>query len=273
MIPSDPMTRNTDQDWIELGEHDPYFGVLTADDYRGEQLPAETLERFFATGRRHVDKLWRLLDQRMALDPRPGRALDFGCGVGRVTFALAERCGKVVGADVSPAMLQRARDHAARLEVPNVTFARSDDSLVGIDGRFDLVHSYIVFQHIPPARGLPIVSQLLGRLNPGGLAALHFTHSWSASAVRRGINWLQKNVPLVHGMANAVRQRPIKSPMVAMYHYPVGDLLNVFAAAGCEVLTKEPTDHGGHLGSMLLLSRTGDGHVSPTEGTYLTTEA
>jgi SAM-dependent methyltransferase len=268
MIPSDAMTRNTDQDWIELGEHDPYFGVITADGYRGPQLPAETLDRFFSTGRRHVDKLWRLLDERIGLNPRPGRALDFGCGVGRVTLALAEHCGHVVGLDVSPAMLERAREHAGRLGAGNVSFAVSDDSLGGIDGRFDLVHSYIVFQHIPPARGLEIAGRMLGRLNPDGLAALHFTHSWSTSAVRRGINWLQKNVPLVHGMANAVRQRPIKSPMVAMYHYPVDDLLDVFADAGCEVLTKEPTDHGGHLGSMMILRKTDPADQRPV-GSYI----
>lgn len=44
--------------------------------------------------------------------PPAGRVLDLGCGPGREAFALAQRGYEVVGADISAAVLERARAHA-----------------------------------------------------------------------------------------------------------------------------------------------------------------
>ena len=43
-----------------------------------------------------------------------GKALDFGCGVGRLSQALADYFDRVVGADVSPTMIGLARDPGSR---------------------------------------------------------------------------------------------------------------------------------------------------------------
>src|SRR6185503_19530850 len=66
---------------------------------------------------------------RLGADPRGGTCVEVGCGPGRMTGALAERFDRVIALDVSPAMLERAREAVPN---ENVTFqAVSGDRLDG----------------------------------------------------------------------------------------------------------------------------------------------
>jgi predicted TPR repeat methyltransferase len=85
-----------------------------------------------------TDELVGVLDAwgRLARD---GRVLDLGCGIGRVTRALAGRVARVDGVDVSENMLAAARRRCA--DLPNVRFWRGSGSeLTGCaDGGYELV--------------------------------------------------------------------------------------------------------------------------------------
>ena len=48
----------SDSDWRKWGEIDPYFGVVSFEEFKAERI-AGNLERFFATGRREVDTAMR----------------------------------------------------------------------------------------------------------------------------------------------------------------------------------------------------------------------
>jgi ubiquinone/menaquinone biosynthesis C-methylase UbiE len=85
----------------------------------------------------------------------PETALNFGCGVGRLTFAMAKYAASVIGVDVAAGMLDVARREAG------------DRGMTGVELRHDLpdrrvawVNSAIVFQHIPPERGHDIFEGL-----------------------------------------------------------------------------------------------------------------
>jgi SAM-dependent methyltransferase len=171
------MTSNdTDLDWQRYGKEDPYYAVLSAEKYRREHLDEQTLEEFFKSGRENIDFILEVV--RTQLDPsyRPVRALDFGCGVGRLVTALSAQAASVVGVDVSPAMLQEARKNCAARGLQNVEFVEGDEDLSRVEGQFDLITSYIVFQHIPVARGEVLFRKLIDRLQEGGVAAIHFTY-------------------------------------------------------------------------------------------------
>jgi SAM-dependent methyltransferase len=102
------------------------------------------------------------------------RALDYGCGVGRLALPLAQRCEYVYGLDVSPDVLSEADRNAKRLGLTNVEW--SDVSrLADLHGSYDLAISFYVFQHIPSREGERIFSTLLSGLAPGGVGAIHFT--------------------------------------------------------------------------------------------------
>jgi cyclopropane fatty-acyl-phospholipid synthase-like methyltransferase len=101
-------------------------------------------------------------------------ALDFGCGVGRMSLALAEFCEHVVGLDVSPAVLREADREARRRGRENVEWGPAS-SVAGYAGRYDLVVSLFVFQHIPSREGERIFETILKGLRPGGVGAVDFT--------------------------------------------------------------------------------------------------
>ena len=67
-------------------------------------------ETFFASGHADVAALFGELERR-AIPVNTGRCLDFGCGIGRLTLALAERFDHVDGVDISHSMVEQANHY------------------------------------------------------------------------------------------------------------------------------------------------------------------
>src|SRR5690348_7043245 len=105
---------NSDHTWQYWGHHDPYFGVLTDPSFGRARLDEDARTRFFASGKDYVDFALTTVKQRLDPQFRPSRALDFGCGVGRLTIPLARICDSVVGVDVAEGMLAEARANAEK---------------------------------------------------------------------------------------------------------------------------------------------------------------
>lgn len=102
--------------------------------------------------------------------PVLGRALDFGCGHGRLTQALATYFPEVVGVDIAASMLAAARlanKHGDRVSyVQNV---RPDLSMFA-DASFDFVLTALVLQHMRPEYAACYMREFLRVLRPGGVA-------------------------------------------------------------------------------------------------------
>lgn len=216
--------------WERFGEIDPYYGVFTGEEFRAENLDDTARQRFFESGERHVEGVFESI--RAHIDPQfsPARAIDYGCGVGRVALALAGRCGHVTGIDVSPPMLAEAQRNAQARAVENVSWAGPAD-LDAQRGQADLVHSVIVFQHMPRAQGEQAVASLLRALRPGGVAALHFPYR-SVSWKVRLRSWAGRHVPPAHNVRNLLARRPWSYPHMQMNEYPLGRLAALFAGYG-----------------------------------------
>lgn len=152
--------------WEDAARNDPLYAILSDPSRRGRQWD---LASFFETGRREISLLLYQLRQ-LAHPLGGGRALDFGCGVGRLTQALAPSFSEVIGLDVSPTMIALA----GRLNrFPGaVRYVRNDAPLLGIfpDRHFDFVYSDIVLQHLDPADARAYVAEFMRVLRPGGMA-------------------------------------------------------------------------------------------------------
>jgi SAM-dependent methyltransferase len=252
---------STDQAWRAWGEKDPYFGVITQPKFRRANLTPELLDEFFRSGQKHVDHILAMCKRYVDPQFKPKRALDFGCGVGRLLPALAAQAEAVVGVDISDAMLHEARENCGRLGVGNVTLLPSDDSLSAVEGGFDLVHSTIVLQHINPLRGRDIIAQLVARVLPGGIGALHLTYAKSAHANNHGAppprpaaeppappgwrSWWPR-APLAKKP-----DAPAADPEMQMNCYPMNDVLFILQRAGVHRFHADFSDHGGELGMTL----------------------
>ena len=104
------------------------------------------------------------LERAMALCRRGGKALDVGCGDGRLISVIADRGFDVVGIDVSRAMLALAR--ARR---PNAAFIDADICEWEPQGPYDLIVAWDSTFHVPKASQRPVVEKLCGALAPGGV--------------------------------------------------------------------------------------------------------
>jgi ubiquinone/menaquinone biosynthesis C-methylase UbiE len=216
--------------WELYGAVDPYYGVLSAPDHHGAGLDEATRERFFATGRRHVADLITAIEAYTGEDFQLRRALDYGCGVGRLALPLAERCEHVYGVDVSPSMLREANRNATRMNRGNVEWVAAD-RLPELHGRYDLAHSFLVFQHIPVREGERIFSTLVRGLRPGGVGVIHVT--LRPSHPLAGVfHWTMKSVPLAYNLFNLTRRRSWSYPHMQMNPYSLNRLGGLLAAAG-----------------------------------------
>jgi SAM-dependent methyltransferase len=241
-------------DWQRFGESQPYWAVLTEDKYRRPNIGPGTLGEFFESGELHLNTVWDVI--RKSLNPAfaPRRALDFGCGVGRVLIPMAQRCPVLVGVDVAGSMLDEARRNLGQRGV-RADLILGDDVLSRVSGTFDFIHSYIVFQHIPPARGEAIATRLLERLEAGGVAALHFSYRAPISPVQRFLRWARLSIPFAAATANLLRGRAASNPYMQVYEYDTARLRELFRAAGCDEVHIEFTNHGGVLGAFFYLRR------------------
>jgi SAM-dependent methyltransferase len=247
---------STDHAWVEWGRHDPYYAVITDPKFRRHALTDDARRLFFDSGSHHIE--WVLERCRRIVDPgfKPSRAIDFGCGVGRVAIPLARQVQSVVGVDVSPAMLEEAGRNATAMGVDNVSWVASDDQLSRVEGRFDLVHSCIVFQHIDVDRGRALFARLVDLLSPGGVAAIQITYA----KAQYEANFGQPPAPegtkgRAGGVLKVITRRFGGDPDMQMNAYALGELAFLLQRRGVPSFHAEFTDHGGELGVFLFFAR------------------
>jgi SAM-dependent methyltransferase len=255
------LSNNSDETWEYYGRTDPYFGVLTQDSFRRGQMTSDAKAQFLESGRRYVEWIVDTIRSDLEATFSPERGLDFGCGVGRLTIPLAKVCKNMVGVDVSESMLAEARNNALEQSVSNVTFVKGDDGLTKVTGPLDFVHSFIVFQHIPPERGEVILKQLVELLRDDGIGALHFTCSWSskASLGRRLLTDAYRLFPPLYGVRNLAKGRPFREPMMQMNAYDLNRLFRILQESGCHRVQVRFTETGyfghGFYGAVILFQK------------------
>lgn len=118
----------------------------------------------------------RKYDQTLAMVPpgHYGRALEIGCSEGFFTRRLASLADEVVGIDLVPRALERARAECA--DLPNVRFQQCDLSRDDLDERFDLIFCAEVLYYLSWTRLRPVTRKITTWLRPGGyLVAVHVT--------------------------------------------------------------------------------------------------
>ena len=236
-----------DKDWEKIGRKDPYFGVLRHPQYRTRSLTPEAREQFFQSGEARIRTVIDTIDRHLGAALKPQRALDFGCGVGRLLIPLARRSGEVTGIDISASMLAEARRNCETQGVGNVRVARD---LSALEGSYDFIHSHIVFQHMKVARGEAVFAQLLERLTPGGIGVVHFTYAKRRlGQTLRGI--VVSRVPLGAYLFNLFKGMRPWAPHLQMNNYRLDRLFSMLQRARIADLHVEFTDHGGYLGVVL----------------------
>jgi ubiquinone/menaquinone biosynthesis C-methylase UbiE len=154
-------------EWNERAREDAHYFVAFG---RREQEH----EEFFATAADVVRELERELERLPGAIGEPRRALEIGCGPGRLMRPLSRHFSEIHGIDVSDEMIERARFNLRGIHHAHAQVAGGSDLAHFASGYFDFVYSYAVFQHIPSAEAVfSYLRETVRVLKPGGVARLH----------------------------------------------------------------------------------------------------
>lgn len=152
--------------WESLARTDPFWSICTDP---ARKKGKWNRDEFFSTGRLEFDTVLALLSELRIEVDRGEAALDFGCGVGRLTRAMSGYFAECWGVDISPTMIRLAQELNSELE--NCRFVLNEKSELEDFGsdRFSFIYSSIVLQHIPVHYSTRYLQQLVRLLKPGGI--------------------------------------------------------------------------------------------------------
>jgi 2-polyprenyl-3-methyl-5-hydroxy-6-metoxy-1,4-benzoquinol methylase len=230
----DQLLARTALQWKSLGISKPYWSVLTNPGYLNENIE-QNKEAFYQSGQAELTNLFAAL-QRSNVSIQPSfKCLEFGCGVGRVTGALATHFASVMGVDVSYEHLQLAESYIQEQGLANVELAHLTNlQELSQLGNFDFLYSQIVFQHNPPPVTKFILEQLLSQLNPNGLAYFQ--------------------IPTYKiGYSFSIEQylNSEDTPEMEMHYLPQDQLFSIITKANCTILEmREDTAIGPSLSAI-----------------------
>lgn len=219
--------------WEAFGRDDPLWAVLTEPSRRGGHWDPD---EFLATGEQEVASLFEELDQ-LGLVVGRGRALDFGCGAGRLTQALAQRFEQADGVDIAASMIAEAERLNRRGQRARFHVNGAPDLGLFPGETFDFVLSYIVLQHMEPRYAKRYIAEFVRVLKVGAVAVFSLPTGLSAPGPPPAAAVPAAPTPAPDGQPDA--------PVMEMYGIPPDEVEAALTAAGARIEHRIADARGG----------------------------
>jgi SAM-dependent methyltransferase len=235
------------RDWEELATLDPLWAILSDPKRRFGNWQ---LEEFFRTGEEEIVLLMKKAEH-LGLPRTKWRAIDFGCGVGRLTRALHAYFPECHGVDIADSMVKAAR----RLN-PACHFRQGSDLRSFPDGYGDFIYSTLVLQHQPDQRSvIRIVRDMLRTLAPDGLLVFQMPLSlpW-----RNRLQWRRRIYRALRrvGLSHTILYHRLNLNPIRMIAMPRSTVQAVIGAEGGRLLQVEQRGlTGGSVSGMYYCSK------------------
>lgn len=206
------------ENWEGYAQVDPLWAICTDSLRRGNKW---TKEEFFATGKTEIARVMTYL-RSLGLFPDPATAaLDFGCGVGRLTRALSQYFSECWGVDISPTMVRLAEEFNQDRSGCHFWLNERDDLQKFPDERFGFIYTSIVLQHIRRRHVERYLAELIRLLKAGGIFVFQVPERDKASWVyklrnkvgfRRRLTRLRgrKNLDAFHMEMHCISEKEIR---------------------------------------------------------------
>ena len=239
--------------WRQLGNEDPFWAILAAPGTSGGKWK---LEDFFGTGDQHIDWVIRKAELVGASFKRR-RALDFGCGVGRLTQAMCKHFEQCIGVDVAEPMVALAQRHNRHPDNCRYVHNPASDLSLFEKDSFDFLCTLLVLQHMAPQYSSRYIKEFVRVLAPSGLIVLQIPDSIRRAGESSHSTAITSSLPKDAFMADITSEAswltvtpsqhvsvPIKLTNRSAYDWPA-----LGAADGrCQIkLANHWRSHSGHL--------------------------
>jgi len=227
------------QDWEDLGALDPYWAILA---HPTRKFGKWDVEAFFRTGEEEIERVMQA-SRRMGYPREHELALDFGCGVGRLTRALARHFRRCYGVDISESMICRAKE--LNQSIQNCEFMVNTESHLGVfpDDQFDMVCTLIVLQHLPDKRSIRTsISEFVRIVKRNGLVVFQLP---TYMPLKRRLQPRRRLYSLLRGLGfdrRLLYERLGLYP-VRMTFIPEPEVCALLRAVGAKVLNVRPEPH------------------------------
>ncbi|MBI2638630.1 methyltransferase domain-containing protein [Candidatus Peregrinibacteria bacterium] len=178
------------ENWEKFAKSDPFWAVLTYSDKKGGKWK---IDEFFKTGDEEIHQLIAEIGHHAK---NRKRALDFGCGVGRLTQALAQFFQEVIGVDIAPSMIRLANEHNRYPKTCNFILNETNTLECFPNDHFDFIYSNITLQHMRARYIKEYLKEFLRILKPAGLAVFQLpSHITTNSPIKKFKQWLRAHLP------------------------------------------------------------------------------
>lgn len=221
--------------WEGFAKVDPLWSICSDSQRLGNKW---TKEEFFATGQIEIGRvIEHVLSLGLTLD-RAASALDFGCGVGRLTRVLAQHFRQCQGVDISPTMIRMAKEFNQDLPGCQFQLNERDDLRLFPDGTFGFIYTSIVLQHIPRKLVERYLLELTRVLKPGGTFVFQVPESQKTPVIRQ----LRTKVALRRRLNRFLGRKNVYAFHMAMHCFPEKDIRKLFAGQPVRVVDVKLTN-------------------------------
>jgi glycosyltransferase involved in cell wall biosynthesis/SAM-dependent methyltransferase len=217
--------RRIQRSWDQFGSDDPFWAVLTNPNKKGGRWSEA---EFFDTGRHDIRAALQRITA-LGIGLNFGKALDFGCGPGRLMQALAEHFREVHGVDIAPSMIALA--HQLNRFGERCIYHLNDrpDLRLFDANTFDLVYSWLVLQHMPKQLALGYIAEFARVTKPGGVIVFQIPDR--RQHAQSGGNVDQEGLPLEFWRGS--------EPSMLMCETPYAEIVNVLEEVGVRLIEAE----------------------------------
>lgn len=238
--------RKLQKNWNAFAKIDPLWAILTLNDKKGNKWQ---IDHFFDTGVHEIESVVQQLSD-MGVNILRKKALDFGCGVGRLSQALALHFDEVWGLDIAPEMIALAnlynkQGHKCR-------FFLNDKNNLKIldDAQFDFIYTNIVLQHMKPKYSKQYIAEFARILKPFGIAVFQLpserirSNVWYKKFLRRIL--MTAFTDFLFRMRLSLMSIARNGPTMDMYSIKKKQVIALLKQHGFRILSvkEDNMDHG-----------------------------
>jgi ubiquinone/menaquinone biosynthesis C-methylase UbiE len=228
--------RKLQENWDGLARADPLWAICVDPGKRNHRW---SQQEFFDTGRKEVGKMLQYVRTLGLSIDTSAVALDFGCGVGRLTRVLAENFQGCWGVDISPTMIQMATDLHRSHPRCNFLLNQADDLQDLSDEFFGFIYTSIVLQHLEKRYARTYLLELLRVLKPGGIFVFQVVDRDRTGLMRK----LRKFAGFFRSkLFRLLKQNSIQAFRMEMHCFPEKEIRTLLSHQGVRILDVQLTN-------------------------------